>query len=458
MDLEAELLSAVGSLGRKPAGVHPHVARGVIELTREQLARDGKTLSGEQAKAIEELTTRDGGVSCLVGVAGSSKSTILGSCRLAWELSGKEVIGCALSGVAQDSLKQSSGIASDTLAMTLMRLRHGRLTLTPDTVVVLDEAGMVSTKVMAELVAHVKDAGASLVMAGDSAQIQSIGAGGPFHSLTERIPNVSVLTEIHRQREEWRKTTVHQLSRGEAREALIAYIEHGQLHVTETREAAFEKIVDLWKADKGHLKEHAKEVFILAPLNCEVKAINRMCQAERLREGQLGETSLTVAGQEIREGDRVVLTKRDTRLKVENGFFGEVTSVDPETQKLTLKLDRGDREVSISVPHYGDHIKLGYCSTVHTSQGSTRETVHVLLGGFMMDKHLSYVAASRSKGETHLVCDHRSVEKEPTLQEAIGTLARAMSRDRTKNLATDLIEQGRNQVPQRHELGRGISL
>ena len=262
----------------------------------------------------------------------------------------------------------------------------------------LDEAGMVSTKVMAELVGYVKEAGASLVMAGDSAQIQSIGAGGPFHSLTERIPNVSVLTEIHRQREEWRKTTVHQLSRGEAREALIAYIEHEQLHVTETREAAFEKIVDLWKADQGHLKEHVKEVFILAPLNCEVKAINRMCQAERLREGQLGETFLTVAGQNIHEGDRVVLTKRDTRLKVENGFFGEVTSVDPETQKITLKLDRGDREVSISVPQYGDRIKLGYCSTVHTSQGSTRETVHVLLGGFMMDKHLSYVAASRSRG------------------------------------------------------------
>ena len=134
LDLEAELLSAVESLGRKPAGVDPHVARGVIELTREKLALEGKTLSGEQAKAIEELTTRDGGVSCLIGVAGSSKSTILGSCRLAWELSGKQVIGCALAGVAQDSLKESSGIESDTLAMTLMRLRHGRLTLTPDTV------------------------------------------------------------------------------------------------------------------------------------------------------------------------------------------------------------------------------------------------------------------------------------------------------------------------------------
>jgi conjugative relaxase-like TrwC/TraI family protein len=459
--LEAKMLSSVQEMTHKPAAVDTRTALAVIDITRDQLAREGKTLTTEQAKVIEEMTTRPGGISCLVGMAGTSKSTILGSCRLAWELSGKNVIGCALAGVAADSLKTSSGIESDTLSMTLTRLRHGKLTLTEKDIVVLDEAGMVPTKLMAELVEHARKAGASLIPAGDTAQIQSIGAGGPFQSITQRITNVSKLTEIHRQREPWRKETVRQLSRGEAHEVLVAYAAHDQLHMTHTRGEAFEKVVDLWKADKGHLKEHTKEVFILAPMNCEVKAINKMCQAERLREGQLGEKAITVAGEKIHQGDRVVLTKKDRGLNVENGFFGEVTSINPESQRLRVKLDKGAREISISVPDYGDRIKLGYCSTVHTSQGSTRETVHVLLGGHMMDKHLSYVAASRSKGDTHLVCDHPSVEKDPTLKEATKALARAMSRDRTKNLATDLLEQGRQQgspVVQRHEPEHSLSM
>ncbi len=105
--------------------------------------------------------------------------------------------------------------------------------------------------------------------------------------------------------------------------------------------------------------------------------------------------------------------------------------------------------MTIPIDSYGrDRIKPAYASTVHLSQGSTRETVIVLLGGHMMDRHLSYVAASRSKGETQLVCDHAEVGKDPTLADAIRTMARAMSRDRTKNLATDLIDQGRK-APER---------
>ena len=38
----------------------------------------------------------------------------------------------------------------------------------------------------------------------------------------------------------------------------------------------------------------------------------------------------------------------------------------------------------------------------------------VLLGGHMMDRHISYVAASRSKGVTHLVADHAEIGKNST--------------------------------------------
>jgi hypothetical protein len=165
----------------------------------------------------------------------TGKSTTLDTCRLAWELAGHKVIGCALAGVAAEGLRCSSGIESDTLTRTLLRLEHGKIALTPNHVVVLDEAGMVATKPMAELVRHVEQAGAKLVLVGDAAQLQAIGAGGPFRSIAERVGQCE-LTQIRRQREPWRRQTVEHFSHGEAREALTAYAAREQLHVTETRE------------------------------------------------------------------------------------------------------------------------------------------------------------------------------------------------------------------------------
>ena len=443
------MLSAISRMSEESAGVPLPIVRGAIEKTGRDLAAEGKKLSPAQVKAVVELTAKDGRIACLEGIAGTSKSTILGACRLAWERDGKSVLGCAIAGVASDSLRESSGIQSDTLAMILTRLKHGRLTLTRNHVVVLDEAGMVPSKLMAELVEHVERAGAKLVAAGDQAQLQAIQAGGPFGSICKRIPNVAKLTEIHRQRESWRKETVVQFSKGEAKEALITYLAKGQLHVTPTRDEAVSRIVDLWKSCGGVSRETAKQVFVVTPLNCEVRAINRLCQQERLQAGEISERNITLGGQKIHEHDRIVLTKRDRGLKVENGFMGEVVSFSDHGGEITVRLDKDDRLVKIPVEKYGaDRIKPAYASTVHLSQGSTRESVIVLLGGHMMDRHLSYVAASRSKGETHLVCDHAEVGKDPSLKDAVRTMAQAMSRDRTKDLATDLIDRGRR-APER---------
>ena len=459
---EGEMLSAVERLENRFAGIDPKTVRSAIELTRDKLAEEGKKLSIEQAKAVVTLTGKES-IACLEGLPGTTKSTILGACRIAWELSGKTVLGTAIAGIAADSLHESSGIQSDTLAMMLTRLKHERLWLTPNHVITLDEGGMVPTRMMAELVHHVEKAGAKLVIAGDRSQIPAIEAGGPFASICDRIKAMSTLTEIHRQREPWRKDAVVHFSKGEAREALIAYAARDQLHITPTRDLAMMKLVELWKENGGHLKESVRDNYIVAPLNSEVRAINRLCQIEREKHGELGEKFLKLGTEKIHENDRIVLTKKDRNLKVENGFQGEVVSVDEAAQRLKVRLDKGGREVVIPLESYGaDRVKLSYCSTVHLSQGSTRESVFVLLG--LGDKNLSNVAASRSKGVTHLVADHVEVGKDPVLRDAIRTLSKAMSRDRTKDLAMDRLDQSRNQLAQdleqrrRDGLYHGLSL
>ena len=77
-------------------------------------------------------------------------------------------------------------------------------------------------------------------------------------------------------------------------EALTAYADHKQLHVTETREQAIRGLVERWKADSGI--QRPNDVLLLALLNAEVRAINRQCQEEKHRAGDLHEEKLSAAG------------------------------------------------------------------------------------------------------------------------------------------------------------------
>jgi len=434
--LEREMLERVDRMARKSGALEERW------VSAQLAARP--TLSEEQAAAVRHLTARPGRVQCLTGKAGTGKSFTLDTCRMVWELAGREVIGCAIAGVAADELRRSANIKSDTLAMTLARLKRRDLVLKRKHVVVVDEAGMVPTKAMAELIGHVERAGAKLVLVGDAMQLQPIGAGGPFKSIAERVGECR-LEQIRRQREEWRREAVHAFSRGEAKVALAAYAEHGQLHVTKSRDEAMHRLVEQWKADDGVTKP--AETLLLAGLNVEVRTINRMCQAVRREAGQLRKRALHVDGDQIHEGDRVLFTKRNRKLGIENGFTGDVLRVDPLKKTLIVRLDKGGRKVTVGVKAY-PHLRLAYCSTVHKAQGRTVERAHVLLGGPMSDRHLAYVQASRSRGETHLVVDEDSAG--PQLQDAIRTLSRA----RQKDLAHDLIEPPRRQPdPQGHSRG-----
>ena len=307
------------------------------------------------------------------------------------------------------------------------------LRLTSNHVVVLDEAGMVPTKLMAKLIDQVERSGAKLVLVGDAAQLQAIGAGGPFKSISERVGQCQ-LTQIRRQKEQWRRDTVEQFSRGEAKEALIAYAAKGQLHVTKSREEALSSLVERWKADNGI--ENSKDVLLLASLNAEVKAINRMCQEERRQAGKLGESKIYINNEWIHERDRVMLCKNSKALGVKNGFTGEVVSLDEITGRVSVKLDRDGRKVEIWLGDYGaKNLKLGYASSVHKSQGRTVEHCHVLMGGHMSDLHLGYVQASRSRESTHLFIDQANAG--PGLKDAI----RSLSRARYKDLAHDVVDQ-----------------
>lgn len=384
----------------------------------------GLTLSGEQRAAFDHATSAiDLGV--VVGYAGTGKSAMLGVAREAWEGEGYEVRGVALSGIAAENLEAGSAIPSRTIASMEHGWEQGRDILTSRDVLVIDEAGMVGTRQMERVLSHARDAGAKVVLVGDPQQLQAIEAGAAFRSIAEQHGSVEI-TEIRRQHDDWQRDATRHLATGRTAEALEAFREHDMVHAADTREAARSELIDSW--DRERIAKPDDSRLILTHTNDEVRELN-LAARERLRaSGELGNDvvmQVERGERSIAAGDRVMFLRNERELGVKNGSLGTLQSVNP--QRMAVLLDDG-RNVAFDLKDYA-HIDHGYAATIHKSQGVTVDRTHVLATPGM-DQHSSYVALSRHRDSVQIHYGRDDFADD-------GKLARTLSRERVKDMASD---------------------
>lgn len=416
-----------------------HIARAE---TVAAVIEERRTLTPEQKEVIRHVSGSPGAVKVVSGLAGTGKTYAIEACHEIAQREGKTMIGAALSGKAALGLEESTGIPSATIHARLRDLDSGRLVVTPQTIMVVDEAGMVGTRQLEKLVKGVLKGAGKVVLVGDSRQLQPIEAGGPFRGIGERIGQAE-LTEITRQREPWAREAVQQIVRGESSRVLAEFAERGLLTVSEDRREARQKLVDDWKElAKGRLADH----LIMSSTRLEAAILNHAVQQQRLSEGELGMQAVEVGDCRLHVGDRALFTRNSNYYGVRNGELGTVLEVDSVRRAVTVELD-GGRRVWVGLREY-DHVQLGYCVTTAKAQGVTVETAQVLLGDSMQDRELSYVQLSRARLTTRLYTDREQAGEELTL------LARAMTKSRRKELAHDLLPEQSEQPRMRHEIRR----
>jgi Ti-type conjugative transfer relaxase TraA len=384
----------------------------------------GLVLSGEQADALAQVTDgRDFGI--VVGHAGTGKSATLRVAREAWEAAGYEVRGAALSGIAAENLESGSGIASRTIASMEHGWGQGRDLLTSRDVLVIDEAGMVGTRQLERVLSHAAEAGAKVVLVGDSQQLQAIEAGAAFRSIHERHGGAEI-GEVRRQREDWQRDATCYLATGRTGHALQAYRSRGMVHEAQTREQARGDLIERWDRDRQASPDGSR--IILTHTNDEVRALNEAARGRMRAAGDLGDdVRLTVerGARNFASGDRVMFLQNERGLGVKNGTLGTVEQVSP--QSMTVQTDDG-RPVRFDLKDY-NKIDHGYAATIHKAQGMTVDRTHVLATPGM-DAHSGYVALSRHRDgvELHYGRDDFAGE---------GRLVRTLSRDRAKDMASD---------------------
>jgi conjugative relaxase-like TrwC/TraI family protein len=417
---------------------------GVAVVAREHVDRalsERGTIAEEQAALVRSLVGSGDGVEVVRAAAGTGKTFALDAAREAWEAAGIRVYGCALSARAAAELHDQTGIDATTVAQLRIDLDRG-YSLPVRGVLVVDEAGMVGSRQLAELAAQAAAHRTKLVLVGDDRQLPELEAGGAFGGLADRLDALE-LHEVRRQRHEWDREALSSLRQGDIDAWAGAYRDRGRIVARpNARQVRHELVRDWWHAARTGGIEGA---LMLAHRRADVRDLNERARALMRADARLDDEELEAADRRFASGDRVITTHNDRRLRVANGWRGTVREIHPQEHALRVDLDNG-RSVVLDAGYLEDgHLDHGYAATAHKAQGATVDAVFVL-GSEDLYREWGYTALTRHRDEARFyVVSPTPAERalpglEPTPDPLDERLGKTLGDSRAKQFAMDLSE------------------
>ena len=434
------VLEAEGHVLRAAQGLDRSPRHGVAERARATLLASDRfsSITREQARAVRHATG-DEGLALIAGQAGTGKSYTMAAIREAYEASGYRTVGLApTNAVAQDMLRDGFRYAR-TIHSELFALNNRRASWNRRTVVMVDEAAMIDTKLMAMLTAHAYQAGAKLILVGDDRQLSSIDRGGMFGALKDRYGAAS-LTEVRRQTKNDDRRATELMAEGNFHEALARYEAKGGIHWSHAVDEARAALVKQWAADSA--ADPTKSRFVFAYTNADVDILNRELRQVREARGELGPSHSfeTKHGRhDFAAGDRIQFTGTEKRLSIYNGNAGIIQSI--EGNQITVRLDGRDGILLAFDAETFVEFRHGYAGTIYKGQGRTLDQTYLYHSEHWRSA-ASYVALSRHREKTELFVA-REVASD------LKQLARQMARLDERRAASQFFHAGEQPGPVR---------
>jgi exodeoxyribonuclease V alpha subunit len=374
-------------------------------------------LAGQQREAIRAAVADK--LVVVTGGPGTGKTTIVNAVLDILEKKGRRIALCAPTGRAAKRLAETTGRPAATIHRLLewnpqsSRFDRGEERPLTTDVVIVDEASMVDTPLMASLVEAIPTS-AQLVLVGDVDQLPSVGPGRVLHDvIASRSVRVVKLTEIFRQAAASQiVVAAHRVNRGELPDLaahdgsdffFIERDEPGDVLAT-VCEVVAERIPRRFGLDP------LADVQVLSPMHRgEVGAqrLNTELQA-RLNPAREGVAEVTRGARTLRAGDRVLQLRNDYDKEVFNGDVGRIVEVVGD-RSLVVEID--GRRIAYDAAEL-DQLVHAYALSVHKSQGSEYPAVVVPITTqhfMLLQRNLLYTALTRGKRLVVLVGSRKAL-------------------------------------------------
>ena len=382
------------------AGTGHSLSAQAIEAKVAGLLAAGYPLSEEQITAIRTVTSSGGRVAIIEGAAGSGKTTTLRPIADLYREHGSGIIATAVAWRTAVALGNDVDARPFCVDKLLRLAARGGIEINGgNTTIIVDEAGMLSTRQAHHILQLSKRHGAKIVFAGDTQQQQPVEAGPGLRLIRDAVGSVRVdrirrqkadlediLTHIQGETPEtarlmansmpeerrtrilnyhenmkgklvftpWQVAASEALRDGDAAAAIAAYHLRGRFHIGYDEEKTLTGLVGDW--DRYQREHPDKSSVVLARTRAEVRALSHLMRERRfgaLTDGERAdmdrvtvivsrgtEDDRTASPLEIARGDclRIGATHWEKQL-----FNGTVVTVDD------FKVQRGEAGTEPSV-------------------------------------------------------------------------------------------------------------
>lgn len=347
----------------------------------------GITPNKEQVEFIKSVFNDNQG-QIVIGLPGTGKSLAAGFSTKLANKAGYRTIGLAPTGKVSTALANETDCNfTATIDKFNINVANGKIELTSNDIIFVDESSMVGVRNMNKLLKTVNEAGAKVIFVGDPNQINSVATGNSLNEFLaddELKTQVNYLVEIRRQKnevaleiaetsalkEQYKDEALMRETKKSGEHVLnvfellgkIGAIKNDHITTTETIEA----ISKDYLADINSFKDK----ILLTSKNKSIDRINSNIQERRIEMGELSGEQFENTKGKFFAGDRIIMEKNVDQ-EYNNGDFGTIISI--EKNKLVIEFDNGKTK-TIDNPQ---QMRLGYAMSFEKSQGMTVNNTYI---------------------------------------------------------------------------------
>ena len=417
------------------------------------------SLGEEQKEAVIKINQGES-LLFLVGYAGTGKSTTSKALLdlLNTKYDKKEIMTCALSGIASQRIAETTGYESSTIQSLLVKFEDRDEF--PYSVMLIDEASMINSSLFARTISKIRR-DAIIIIVGDDAQLPPIGAGNILSDvLSLELAPIVKLTKIYRQSEEQAITLIA----NDIRKGIVPQYkkEYDDFEFIEVSIENYYSLKNTLSQSKLHdiREENSKQIIsqilhkVIGSIEKARYRLNNKLIKEYLnyfqvitpmKGGTLGSNNLNTVLQEyfnpnpkrcVKKGssefrlmDKVVHTKNEnmtswsgdgfktgeesSQRRIFNGMSGLLFRIDEDDEQVVVFYPNEDIVVVYEYEELRSYLMLSYALTIHKVQGMEYDIVVIPMSFshyIMHNTKLIYTAVTRAKHRCIIIGESQAFE------------------------------------------------